>query len=51
MLCIPSLQEEFQAATNLLSNLVLEGEEIHGNRDFAHGKSNSVSQNLNQSSS
>ena len=46
-----SWQEEFQAATNLFSKLLLEDEEIDGNRDFAHGKSNSVSQNLNQSSS
>ena len=46
-----SWEEEFQAATNLLSKLLLEDEEINGNGDFAHGKSNSVLQNLNQSSS
>ena len=44
-------QEEFQAATNLLCKLLLEDEEINGDGDFAHGKSSSVLQNLNQSSS
>lgn len=44
-----SWQEEFQAATNLVSKLLLKGE---SNRkgDFAEGKSNSVLQDLNQAS-
>ena len=46
-----SWKEEFQSASNLLSQLLLEDEEINGNGDFAHGKSNSVLQNLNQWSS
>ena len=44
-----SLQEEFQAATNLLSNILLK-DEIHRNGDFTEGESNSVLQDLNQSS-
>lgn len=44
-----SWQEEFQAATNLLSKLLLKGE-INRNGDFAEGKSNSVLKDLNQSS-
>ena len=44
-----SLQEEFQAATNLLSNILLK-DEINRNGDFTEGKSNSVLQHLNQSS-
>ena len=42
-----SWKEQFQAATNLLSKLLLKGES-HGKGDFAEGKSNSVLQDLNQ---
>ena len=44
-----SWQEEFQAATNLLSNILLK-DEINRNGDFTKGESNSVLQDLNESS-
>ena len=44
-----SWQEEFQAATNLLSNILLK-DEINRNGDFTEGESNSVLQDLNESS-
>ena len=44
-----SWQEEFQAATNLLSNILLR-DEINRNGDFTEGESNSVLQDLNESS-
>ncbi|XP_067023721.1 uncharacterized protein [Acropora muricata] len=43
------LKEEFQAATNLLSKLLLK-DEINRNGDFTEGESNSVLQDLNESS-
>ena len=42
-------QEEFDAASNLLSNILLK-HEINRNGDFTEDKSNSVLQDLNQSS-
>ena len=44
-----SWQEEFQAATNLLSNVLLR-DEINRNGDFTEGESSSVLQDLNESS-
>ena len=44
-----SWQEEFQAATNLFSNILLK-DEINRNGDFTEGESNSVLQDLNESS-